>query len=119
MKTNQILFWSSTGLLSAFILFSAAMYFFNYEVVRQAFINLSYPVYLIYPLAIAKIVAVAVLLIPKRIVMKEWAYAGLLFDFILAFFAHIMISDGNQMTAVFAIILLTISYVFYAKTFKS
>ncbi len=117
MKTNKILFWSSTGLLSTFIIISAAMYFFNYEVVKEAFMSLSYPVYLIYPLAIVKIAAVVVLLIPKKVVVKEWAYAGLLFDFILAFFAHIMISDGNQMTAVIAIILLSVSYVFYKKVF--
>jgi len=119
MKMNQTLFWSSTGLLSGLILITAAMYFFNYEVVKQAFLSLSYPIYLIYPLAIAKICAVVVLITPKRLVIKEWAYAGLLFDFILAFFAHIMINDGNQMTAVIAIILLTVSYVFYTKIFKS
>jgi hypothetical protein len=95
------------------------MYIFNYDVVKEAFVSLSYPVYLIYPLAAAKISAVIVLIIPKKIIVKEWAYAGLLFDFILAFFAHIMISDGNQMTAVIAIILLSISYVFYNKVFNS
>lgn len=117
MKTNKILYWSSTGLLSAFIIITAALYYFNYEVVKEAFISLSYPVYLIYPLAIVKIIAAVVLLLPKKIVLKEWAYAGLLFDFILAFFAHIMISDGNQMTPVIAFILLSVSYVFYKKVF--
>ena len=37
--------------------------------------------------------------------------AGFFFAFILAFFAHIMISDGEQMGAFVAMILLVTSYV--------
>ncbi|EPR70782.1 hypothetical protein ADIWIN_3429 [Winogradskyella psychrotolerans RS-3] len=47
--------------------------------------------------------------------LKECTYSGFFFAFILAFFAHYMIGDGGQMTAVVAFILLITSYIFYKK----
>lgn len=111
MKKIKIIYWTSTGLLSVMLLLSAGMYLFNNEMVQSTFTALGYPTYIIYPLAFAKIAAVAVLLSQKESNLKEWAYAGLAFDFILAFFAHYMISDGDQMGAVIAMILLIVSYI--------
>lgn len=115
MKTNKIIYWSATGLLSALLMFSAGMYIFNNDFIQQGFIAFGYPTYLIYPLAIAKIAAVLVLVTQKRNLLKEWAYAGLFFDFILAFFAHLMIKDGEQMMAILALLLLAISYIYNRK----
>lgn len=118
MKTNKIIYWSATGLLSALLLMSSGMYIFNNEIVRLAFQGFGYPTYLIYPLALLKITAVIVLLTQKNSKLKEWAYAGLFFEFILAFFAHLMVKDGGQMTALIAIILLLVSYIFGKKVFQ-
>lgn len=119
MKTNKIIYWSSTGLLSAMLLMSAGMYVFNNEMINGLFTSFGYPTYIVYPLAVAKIAAVIVLLTQKQTIIKEWAYAGLFFDFILAFFAHFMIGDGEQMGAVMAIILLSVSYIFGRKAFNT
>ena len=110
MKTNKIIYWSATGLLSALLLMSAGMYIFQNEMVQQLFISFGYPTYLIYPLAIAKVSAVVVLLTQKKSKIKEWAYAGLFFDFVLAFFAHFMTGDGGQIPALLAMVLLIVSY---------
>lgn len=110
MKTTKIVYWVATGLLSALLLMSAGMYLFKTEDMSILFNSLGYPVYLIYPLAFAKISAVAVLLIPKLIKLKYWAYSALFFEFVLAFFAHYMVSDGEQMGAMVAIVLLLTSY---------
>lgn len=115
MKTKKIIYWAATGLLSAMLLMSAGMYIFNNEMIQQMFISFGYPTYLIYPLAVLKISAVVVLLTQKNSKIKEWAYAGLFFDFVLAFFAHIMIGDGEQVGAILAIILLTVSYIYNNK----
>ena len=115
MKTNKIIYWVSTGLLSTLLLMSAGMYVFNNAEVSGMFTAFGYPIYIIYPLAVAKISAVAVLLTQKQSKIKEWAYAALFFEFILAFFAHIMISDGGQMAAVIAMILLVVSYIYGRK----
>lgn len=117
MKTNKIIYWSSTGLLSALLLMSAGMYIFNNEMIQETFKGLGYPVYIIYPLALAKTLAVSVLLTQKNNLLKEWAYAGIFFNLILAFFAHVMINDGDQMGAIIGMVLWTGSYIFSKKLF--
>ena len=115
MKTKRIIYWAATGLLSAMLLMSSGMYIFNNEMIQQMFTGFGYPTYLIYPLVELKISAVAVLLTQKTSKIKEWAYAGLFFDFVLAFFAHVMVGDGEQIGAVIAIILLIVSYIYNNK----
>jgi len=118
MKRNKIIYWVSTGLLSALLLMSAGIYVFNHQVVVGMFTSFGYPTYIIYPLAIAKVAAVAVLILQKQSVIKEWVYSALFFEFILAFFAHYMIGDGKQIGAVLAIIFLVVSYVFGKKLYQ-
>ena len=115
MKTKKIIYWTATGLLSALLLMSSGMYIFKNEMIQQLFTGFGYPTYLIYPLVVLKISAVIVLLTQKNNRIKEWVYAGLFFDFVLAFFAHFMVGDGEQMGALVAIILLLISYVYNQK----
>ena len=117
MKRDKIIFYVATGLLTLLMLFSVNMYFFKHDDVSQMFTNFGYPTYIIYPLAAAKISAVIVLLTQKQSRIKEWAYSALFFEFILAFFAHVMIGDGGQMAAIIAIILLVVSYIFGRRFF--
>jgi hypothetical protein len=119
MKINKIIYWLSTILLSALLLMSAGMYVFNNAEVSEMFTAFGYPLYIIYPLAVAKISAVVVLLTQKQSKIKEWAYSALFFEFILAFFAHFMIGDGEQIGAVIAIILLVVSYIYGRKLFNT
>ena len=118
MKINKIIYWISTGLLSVLLLMSAGMYVFNNAEVAEMFTAFGYPLYIIYPLAFAKISAVVVLLTQKQSKIKEWAYSALFFEFVLAFFAHYMVGDGDQMGAVMAITLLVVSYIFGKKHFN-
>ena len=115
MKKNKIIYYIATGLLTLLLLFSAGMYFFNHEEVKTMFIAFGYPTYIIYPYAVAKLLALVAIWNPNFKILKEWAYAGLFFAFILAFFAHVMISDGEQMGAVIALVLLITSYIFNKK----
>jgi len=119
MKKIKIIYWVSTGLLSVLLLMSVGMYLFDNEMVRTNFTALGYPTYIIYPLAFAKTAAVIVLLSQKQSNIKDWAYAGLVFNFTLAFFAHYMIGDGEQMGAVMAMTLLIVSYVAGKKLFNT
>jgi len=52
---DKMLYWIFTGLLTVQILVSVGMYFFKHEIARDAFIHLGYPTYIIYPLAVAKL----------------------------------------------------------------
>lgn len=119
MKRDTIIYWSATGLLSAMLLMSAGMYIFNHEEIVGLFASFGYPTYIIYPLAVAKLLGVFALLNPNFKTIKEWAYAAFFFEFILAFFAHYMVGDGEQIGAVIAMVLLIMSYVFYKRKSNS
>ncbi len=76
------------------------------------FEGFGYPGYLVYPLAGAKVLGLFAIWNPNFKSIKEWAYAGFFFDFILAFFAHYMISDGGQSAAIIGLVLIIVSYIF-------
>lgn len=115
MKKNKIIYYVSTGLLTLLMLFSVSMYLFNHEMIVKAFEGMGYPTYLIYPLATAKVLGIIALWFVKNKSIKEWAYAGFFFNTLLAFFAHIMIGDGEQMGAVIGFVLVITSYFFSIK----
>ena len=117
MKKNKLIYWIATGLMSAIFLFSASMYLLNYERVSGFFVNLGFPTWLIYPLAILKILGIVAILSKKSTFLKELAYAGFLFDAILALVAHLMVSDGEHMGAILAIIFITVSWIYDRKIF--
>ena len=115
MKRNKIIYLIATGLLSVLLLMSVGMYLFNNTEVSVMFTSFGFPTYVIYPLAAAKVLGLFAIWNPKFNVLKEWAYAGFFFNFILAFFAHHMIGDGEQMGALIAMVLLIVSYIFSKK----
>ena len=115
MKRDRLIYYVSTGLLTLLMGFSVFMYLFNHEEVMGMFRDFGYPTYIIYPYAFAKILGVIGIWQNKLVSLKEWAYAGFFFAFILAFFAHYMIGDGEQMGAIVALVLLLTSYFFDKK----
>ncbi len=118
MKIDKIIFYISTGLLTALMLYSISMYFLMHNDVATMFTNFGYPTYIIYPYAIVKLLGLVALWLPNYKVLKEWAYAGFFYAFVLAFFAHYMIGDGEQSGALVALVLLIVSYIFNKKINK-
>ena len=115
MKTNQIIYYIATGLLTLMMLGSAGMYIFNNAEVAKIFTLLGYPTYIIYPLAVAKILGLIAIWSNYSKTLKEWAYAGFFYDFILALSAHINAQDGDWIGAAIALVLLAGSYVFWKR----
>ncbi|MCF7569432.1 DoxX family protein [Sabulilitoribacter arenilitoris] len=119
MQRDKIIYYIVTGLLTLLILFSVSMYFFKQDDVVIMFIAFGYPAYIIYPYAIAKLLGLFAIWNSNFKILKEWAYAGFFFAFILAFFAHYMIGDGEQTGALIAFVLLIISYIFNKRINKN
>ncbi|WP_257014151.1 hypothetical protein [Winogradskyella undariae] len=67
--------------------------------------------YIIYPYVVLKLLGLIVLWLPGLKTMKEWAYSGFFFAFVLTF----LIRDGGQITAAIVLISLLLSYLFYRK----
>lgn len=115
MKNYKTINLISTGLLTLLMLFSAGMYFFQNEQIVGAFTKLGYPTYLIYPLAILKLLGLIAIWTKMSKSLTEWAYAGFFFDVILALTAHLMIGDGEFQPASLALVLVLVSYFSYKK----
>lgn len=115
MKRIKIIYWTSTGLLTVMMLMSAGMYIFNNVEVSKLFTDFGYPTYIIYPLAFVKILGLIAIWSNKSKTLKEWAYAGFFFDFILAASAHISINDGGFAPALVATVLLLVSFLYSKK----
>ena len=110
---NEIIYRIATVLLSANMLLSAGMYVFKHEMVVEMFTSLSYPSYIIYPLAIAKILGLIAIWSNKSRMLKEWAYAGFVFELLLAISAHVNVGDGGFAGAAIALVLTLVSYSTY------
>lgn len=115
MKRDKIIYYIATSLLTALMLFSVSMYFFKHDDASVMFTSFGYPTYIIYPYAVAKLLGLFAIWNPSFKAIKEWAYSGFFFAFILAFFAHYMIGDGEQAGAMIALVLLIISYIFHKR----
>lgn len=113
----KYVYYASTGLLTLLMCFSAYNYFFNYEMIESFFVQLGYPNYLIYPLAIAKILGLIAIWTRVSKMLTEWAYAGFFFDVVLALAAHLVNQDGGHMFAAIGIILVILSRWSYGKLY--
>jgi hypothetical protein len=95
------------------------MYIINHDTMAVvAFESLGFPTWIIYPLAIAKILGVIAITTRKSAKIKEWAYAAFFFNFLLALTAHLIAGDGEFLPAAMALVLLTVSYIFGEKMTK-
>jgi hypothetical protein len=83
MKRTNLFYWITTGLF-AFVMFGSAIPdVLVMPIAVQGFGEMGMPAYLLPFLGIAKMLGVLAILIPGSYPrIKEWAYAGLMFDLI-------------------------------------
>lgn len=110
MNVSKIAYWILTALLCALFLFSAGMYLTKYQMVEGFYKELGFPTWMIYPLAIAKILGVVAILSRQSKTLKEWAYAGFFFDLIMATAAHHFAGHGIIGLSSIGLLLWTGSY---------
>jgi hypothetical protein len=112
MNGRTIFYWIVTALMAVLMLMSAIPDVTRSEFAVTAFTHLGYPIYLLPFIGIAKIAGVAAVLLPSPTRVKEWAYAGLVFDLIGALYSHLSVGDaaGVWMFAVIGLTLVTGSY---------
>lgn len=117
MKNTKIIYWTSTILFAAFMVFSSIPDLSLEEEAVKFIEHLGYPIYFIVFIGIAKILGSIAILIPGFPRIKEWAYAGLFFDLIAALYSIIAI-EGVTIQLSFMllpIVLGILSYVYNQK----
>jgi hypothetical protein len=115
MKQHKRAYWIVTGLMAAFMLMAAIPDILLIPQAVTIFTHLGYPTYLIPFVGIAKTLGVAAILIPGFWRLKEWAYAGLVFDLIGALYSHISVGDPPSAwaAALIGLLLVVGSYLLY------
>lgn len=117
-KRDLIIYRIITGLFSLFILAGAITYFLDYKMVSDMFISLGVPTQIIYPLAVAKILGVSAIWLIKNKTIKTLAYLGFALDLVFAMVAHTIAGDGGFIAPLVALILISVSYLFYRRLNK-
>ncbi|MBW8868366.1 MAG: DoxX family protein [Acidobacteria bacterium] len=106
-------YWVVTGLMAAFMLMASIPDVLRLPQAIEIFGHLGYPAYLLPFLGTAKILGVFAVLMPGFDRLKEWAYAGLVFDITGALYSHLSVGDPVSVWgfAVIALVLVGGSYV--------
>lgn len=119
MKNQKIIYWVLTVLFAGFMAFSG---FGGVKPSEQSikFLHdgMGYPIHFIQFISIAKLVGAAALLLPIPKWLKEWAYAGMFFDLLGAFWA-LTVTSGSAAGGLFIVLPLVVgglSYYFWKRT---
>lgn len=93
-RIKTIAYWFFTGILALEAAAGAQWDLSRNQYVKDLFIHLGYPYFLLTILGFWKILAFIVILIPKFPLVKEWAYAGIFFVFTGAAASHLAVGDS-------------------------
>jgi hypothetical protein len=92
-KRNKIIYWVATAWLALGMLSTGIVQLIKMQAEADNFTNLGYPLYLLTLLGVWKILGVIAILLPKFLILKEWAYAGFFFAMSGAIISHIAVGD--------------------------
>jgi len=109
---RKIAYWTSTT-IAGVMLFMSITYLTGNEQVVSGFAKAGYPQHLRIVLGVAKPAAAIVLLLPGLSLLKEWAYAGVTFAWVMAFISAYSSREGAQIWSMplILLVILLISYV--------
>jgi uncharacterized membrane protein YphA (DoxX/SURF4 family) len=120
MKKTNLIFWIITGIFSAFMLFTSIPDIILNEETKTFMQKLGYPDYFTRFIGVMKVLGIIAILIPGYPKIKEWAYAGLMFDLLGATYSIIIIY-GLHLSISFmlaTIAFCAISYLYHHKKLK-
>src|SRR6187551_890776 len=112
MKT---IYWIITCMATAFIIMSAIPDLTKSPPAISLFEHLGYPLYLLPFLGSLKIAGGISIAVPLFRRIKEWAYAGVMFDLLGALYSHLQVGDGITalLPCIIALLLVSSSYVLW------
>jgi uncharacterized membrane protein YphA (DoxX/SURF4 family) len=120
MKATKAIYWTSTILFALVFALTGTLYLIHNPQMVTKLAALGYPPYMLAILGTAKILGAIALVFPRFPRLKEWAYAGFVFDFVGAIWSHVAVQGVGRSAAVVLVplALLTVSYVSYRKLEK-
>jgi len=104
-KWNKIIYWTSTILFLLGMVGGGTAQLLRLKQNVEGIVHLGYPLYILTLLPIWKFLGSIALLLPKYLLVKEWAYAGFFFLMTGAVFSHLASGDGVKIVSGPAILL--------------
>ena len=95
-RAQIIAYWIFTAIVALQSAAGAILDFSGDPDFADIAIHLGYPPYLLIILGVWRTLAFIALLVPGFPLVKEWAYAGLFFDYTGAMASHIIVGDGIE-----------------------
>jgi DoxX-like family len=113
----KIAYWIVTILMALMILMASIPDVLMHEMAIGAMKFLGYPAYLLPFIGTLKILAVITILLPRLSILKEWAFAGLVFDVSGALYSLVCLGASlkDMSFAIIALILVIAAYILYRK----
>jgi hypothetical protein len=94
MKTKKTIYWITTAWVAGIMTISGLLAVTHAPQMMQGLAHLGYPAYFANLLGVAKLLGVCVLLVPRWVRLKEWAYAGFGITILSASYSHLLSGDG-------------------------
>ncbi|WP_068184809.1 DoxX family protein [Mycobacterium sp. UM_CSW] len=88
------IYWTATTVLAAECFVGGVMGALRMQPFKGVVTHLGYPLYFMTILGVCYVSAGVVLLAPRLALVKEWAYAGLMFIYAGATASHLWVGDG-------------------------
>jgi hypothetical protein len=89
VRYRSAAYWLATGLVAAELGVGGSWDIARLPIVRDIVAGLGYPSYFLVLLGSWKVLGAIVLLVPRRALLKEWAYAGAFFAYTGAIVSHL------------------------------
>lgn len=109
MKTEKIGYWAATGLVALAFAFGGALDLARTPEVEAGITRLGYPAYLATLLGIWKVLGAVAIVVPRFPRLKEWAYAGMVFDLTGAAVSHAAVGDPMTNVVVPLVLLMLVA----------
>jgi hypothetical protein len=111
-RAKKIIYWIATIWLALGIASSAIVQLLRIPEGVESVTRLGYPSYMLSILGTWKLLGVAVILMPRLPLLKEWAYAGFFFTASGALISHIVMRDpfGEMFPSILLLTLTVISW---------
>lgn len=93
MKPRPIIYWIATAIIAFVFISGGAAGVARPPSVMQGMLHLGYPPYFMLILGTWKFLGGVIILLPGTKLLKEWAYAGMLFDLTGASASHAAVGD--------------------------
>ncbi len=96
-RRNKIIYWVATLWLALGMVSTGLVQVMGMEAETAFILKLGYPKYLLVFLGATKLLGVVALLIPRYPLLKEWAYAGVVFTMAGAIYSHVAMQAYSEL----------------------